>query len=594
MTAAAWIASLVLRNNPASHRHAVWTIALLASLALPLASIRSHGANVSTSHLVPPVPQLDTPAPSALVTPQAVKRHAPPPRRNFEVGRITAEALTVAWLLFLCFRIARLLVRAVRTSRLRRESELLHRSLVLDAVWKRAETAFGLRGIELRISAAIPGPVMTGVWHETIILPASLAEHGSEAMLLTAIGHEMAHIARHDFPLSLLAELLWLPLAFHPAAWLIYREIARTRELATDELVTRLLMDPDSYARSILTIAREMSMTARPGFTLGVFDGDILEERIERLTARPRATLKRARLLLASGLSALAIGVLAAGGFAISARAQSAALPELKLGVDAYNSGEFTSAQDHFQRAVNADPDNVNARLFLATAIVQQVRANMSAKGPIDMGKSNAYDPAIGQFDQVLQRDPLNQPAIFGLATLGDTGRSQEAHDRLMKLIVSDPNNKEAYYTAAVMDWSRVFNPVMVALKQAGLTLSAQQIPDASVRAELRSQYQPLIEEGYRLLQLAMQLDPKYADAMAYMNLLYRVNAEIADTKAESDALIAKGNDMVQLALQTQKALGPRTAAVAPLSVDVAPNPMAMRGFVMAPPPPPPPPPARN
>ena len=52
MAAAAWIASLILRNNPASHRHAVWTIALIASLALPLASIPSPGANLGTSHLV--------------------------------------------------------------------------------------------------------------------------------------------------------------------------------------------------------------------------------------------------------------------------------------------------------------------------------------------------------------------------------------------------------------------------------------------------------------------------------------------------------------------------------------------------------------
>jgi beta-lactamase regulating signal transducer with metallopeptidase domain len=589
MTAAAWIASLLLRNNPASHRHAVWTIALLASLALPLASIRSHGANVSANHLVPPVPQLDTPAPSALVTPQAVKRYAPP-RRNFEVGRLTAEALTLAWLLFLCFRISRLSVRAVRTSRLRRESELLHRSPVLDAVWQRAESAFGLHGIELRVSAAIPGPVMTGVWRKTIILSATLAEQGSDATLLTAIGHEMAHIARHDFPLSLLAELLWLPLAFHPAAWLIYREIARTRELATDELVTRLLIDPDSYARSILTIAREMSMTARPGFTLGVFDGDILEERIERLTARPRATVKRARLLLASGLSALALCVLAAGGFAISARAQSAALPELKLGVDAYNSGEFIAAQDHFQRAVNADPDNVNARLFLATGTLRVI--SKTPQGRLGPDKTNVYDPVIAQFDQVLIRDPLNQSAIFGLATLGGSTRSQQAHDLLMKLIVKDPGNKDAYYTAAVMDWSKVYDAVQTAAPQAGPPMNAQRIPDPALRGALRSQYQPYIEEGYKLLQLGLNIDPADDHAMAYMNLLYRLDAKIADTQEQSDALTAKGDDLVKLALQTIKAKGPRPVAPRLLSVDAVPD--FAGPFVPPPPPPPPPPPSRN
>ena len=591
MAAAAWIASLLLRNNPASHRHAVWTIALLASLALPLASLQSRGGNLGASHLVPAVPQLDTQAPSAPVAPRAATPYAPPPRRNFEVGRITAGVLTAAWLLFLCFRIARLSVRALRTSRLRRESELSGGSPLLCAVWQRAETEFGLHGIELRISATIRGPVMTGVWRKTIILPASLAEQGSEAMLLTSIGHEMAHIARHDFPLSLLAELVWLPLAFHPAAWLIYREIARTRELATDELVTRRLIDPDSYARSILSIARQMSMMPRPGFTLGVFDGGILEERIERLTERPLVTLKRARLLLASGLSALAVCVLAAGGFAISARAQSAALPELKLGVDAYNSGEFTSAQDHFQRAVNADPDNVNARLFLATGTLRVI--SETPQGDLGPDKTNVYDPVIAQFDEVLTRDPLNQSAIFGLATLGGSTRSQQAHDLLMKLIAKDPGNKEAYYTAAVMDWSKVYDAVQTAARQADLPMNAQRIPDPALRGALRSQYQPYIEEGYKLLQMALNIDPAYDHAMAYMNLLYRLDAKTADTQEQSDVLTAKGDDLVKLALQTMKAKGPQRVTVRSLSVDTVPD--FVGPFVQAPPPPPPPPPpARN
>ena len=36
------------------------------------------------------------------------------------------------------------------------------------------------------------------------------------------------------------------------------------------------------------------------------------------------------------------------------------------------------------------------------------------------------------------------------------------------------------------------------------------------------------------MLQIAIQLDPDYSDAMAYMNLLYRIEAGIADTPAQS------------------------------------------------------------
>ena len=113
-----------------------------------------------------------------------------------------------------------------------------------------------------------------------------------------------------------------LPVSFHPAAWLIRRGIERTREMACDELVTHRLIDAGVYARSIVSIAAGMTALPRPGYTLGVFDGDILEERIRRLVERPAANLKRARLMLVTGLSALALCAVVASSLALTARAQ--------------------------------------------------------------------------------------------------------------------------------------------------------------------------------------------------------------------------------------------------------------------------------
>jgi len=93
----------------------------------------------------------------------------------------------------------------------------------------------------------------------------------------------MAHIARHDFAANLLYELLYLPISFHPAAMWIHREIDRTREMACDEPVTARLLDPRAYAQSIMSIANGMCASASPGCSLGIFDGNILEQRIRRL-----------------------------------------------------------------------------------------------------------------------------------------------------------------------------------------------------------------------------------------------------------------------------------------------------------------------
>jgi TonB family protein len=89
------------------------------------------------------------------------------------------------------------------------------------------------------------------------------------------------------------------------------------------------------------------------------------------------------------------------------------------------------------------------------------------------------------------------------------------------------------------------------------------------------------------MLETALQLDPDYSDAMAYMNLLYRIEAGIAETPAESAQMVAKADAWVDKALDAKRRLArnPRQP-VQPLNVD---QPATL--MLMAPPPPPPPPP---
>ena len=106
------------------------------------------------------------------------------------------------------------------------------------------------------------------------------------------------------------------------------------------------------------------------------------------------------------------------------------------------------------------------------------------------------------------------------------------------------------------------------------------------MRQKVRTQHGAHLEDGYRMLQIAIQLDPDYSDAMAYMNLLYRIEAGIADTPALSADLTAKADGWVTKALEAKRrqARNPRPPAGA-LDVD-GPAPVPF----IAPPPSPPPP----
>src|SRR4029077_14061527 len=131
---------------------------------------------------------------------------------------------------------------------------------------------------------------------------------GSGGGILSRLGHELAHIRRHDFLLNLVYELLILPISFRPAAALIKARIDQTRELACDEIAAECLSTSTQYARSLLTIAQSMSANQRPGtvgYALGLFDTNTLEDRIMNVLARAnriRKTWARASALVSSGL----------------------------------------------------------------------------------------------------------------------------------------------------------------------------------------------------------------------------------------------------------------------------------------------------
>jgi beta-lactamase regulating signal transducer with metallopeptidase domain/cell division septation protein DedD len=579
--AIAMLACRLLGDGPASHKHAVWVAALLAAVLLPVASLRPRAPSpplqVDLAYAVPTA-STALPAAPAIPVPAPESRVVPFPYR-------AATLLWGAYLAFLTWCILRFAWIWRRTVRIRRAAAIPVLPPAVDSVWRHCLDVFALRGVELRSSPQISSPVTAGAWRKTIILPDALLAETSTDVLSTAIGHEMAHIARHDFPLNLLYELLLLPISFHPAAWILRRSIARTREMACDELVTDKLLDADVYAESMLAIAATMTSLPHPAGMLGVFDGDILEERIRRLLSRRTASLKRARLLFVAGLSGLAACAILASGLALTARAQTETQTELKLGADAYNREDFKSAAAHFGNAVRLDSTTVKPKLFLANTLMREFFA---AGAPHD---SPLMTDARRQYQDILASDPRNVQALEGMVatdlTLHDLA---DASQWAAKLLQADGGNKTAYYTAGVLDWAMVFQEFQRARAAAGAKPDDAFISDPATRLQLRQQFGARIDDGLAMLETALGLDPQYADAMAYMNLLDRLKSGLADTPAESAVWMAKADEWVDKAIAARRAHPPSSnRGASHIDVDGPPPGPAGAQLVAAPPPPPPP-----
>ena len=70
-----------------------------------------------------------------------------------------------------------------------------------------------------------------------------------------------------------------------------------------------------------------------------------------------------------------------------------------------------------------------------------------------------------------------------------------------------------------------------------------------------------MIEDGLKQLSKALEIDPNYDDAMAYINLLYRQRADVAETTEDYKKDSETADGWVQKSLDTKKKNGARQAA---------------------------------
>lgn len=152
-----------------------------------------------------------------------------------------------------------------------------------------------------------------------VVLPGDFCAQASPLALRAARAHEETHLARRDFHLNLAVEILAIPVALHPAFGWMRRRLASLRELACDEQAARQFADPTEYAQGLVEAAGVLAVRRTEALSLGLFDVNSFEERIDMLT-QPRTWLssRAARLMTAAALTTLLIGGAAAKLLAVA------------------------------------------------------------------------------------------------------------------------------------------------------------------------------------------------------------------------------------------------------------------------------------
>jgi tetratricopeptide (TPR) repeat protein len=224
---------------------------------------------------------------------------------------------------------------------------------------------------------------------------------------------------------------------------------------------------------------------------------------------------------------------------------------QLNKGVSAFKNAQYPEAVESFKRAVELDPGFAAARLYLATAYMQQYIPGADSPENNQMAQA-AHD----QFMKVLEQNPKDKVALASIASLYlNQKKWDEAQQWYEKLISVDPTNADAYYSIGFITWSKWYPVYGTARANLGMKQEDPgPIKDKKVKEELKAKYGPEIDAGLQALDKALQIDPSRDDAMAYENLLIRERADLADGKPDYEKEVKTADDWVQRALATKKA----------------------------------------
>jgi len=233
---------------------------------------------------------------------------------------------------------------------------------------------------------------------------------------------------------------------------------------------------------------------------------------------------------------------------------------DLNKGVNAYKNAKYSDAVNFFQEAIALDPKNPNARTYLATAYMMQWIPGAESPENVQFASK-----AKEEFNRVLSEDPNETVALASLASLAyneadplpadqKNAKLDEAAAWYTKLVQADPKNRDGFYSLGAIAQKKFYPALMTARVNANMKPDEPgPLKDKKAKAELAAKYSTIIDDGIGNLKKSLDIDPENDDAMAYMNLLIREKADLADDKDTYKKQIEEADGWLQKALDTKK-----------------------------------------
>lgn len=191
----------------------------------------------------------------------------------------------------------------------------------------------------------------------------------------------------------------------------------------------------------------------------------------------------------------------------------------LNDGVREFNKGKYQLAEEKFARSLELNPDLTNAQLFYARALNAQFDQSLTD----DLGKKtvDAYDDIISKnqdkpdaVDQALAFKALiyNKLTQANPERAGEyRGRERETLEKRATLPSATAKTKaDVFYTMGVGYWKECYD------------LNASYVShNRPIPQNILDKMPTLAENAFKYLDMAIAVDPNYADAWFYKKLVY-------------------------------------------------------------------------
>ena len=222
---------------------------------------------------------------------------------------------------------------------------------------------------------------------------------------------------------------------------------------------------------------------------------------------------------------------------------------------EAENDAYMQKAIDQYKKASETDPDPSRRKLAMQYLV--------AAYGPDKLNNPAEAEPIIKHMIEIEPNEPTN---YFGLSKLyEDAGRYDEAEAALLKAKEVKPNDP-AVYTAISGFYNRQgeFDKTMDALQQAaaldpnnpqGYQLIATFYWEKAYKDKrlTEAQTKDYIAKGIAAVDKALSLNPNYAEALTYKNILLRMQANLEKDRQKQADLIRQADELRNKALAIQK-----------------------------------------